>query len=120
MSKIQMVSMYGANRDRLIKALNNYESFDTQGAMHAFAYTPAMVNGYIDAGMLKRKPQYKDLIEDSLNEGIMYLVYSYATVIAWVTKAGKVRIPYVTYSATTTKHQKLCRDNLTGWIGEPT
>lgn len=92
MSKIQMVSMYGANRDRLIKALNNYESFDTQGAMHAFAYTPAMVNGYI-AGMLKQKPQYKDLIEDSLNEGIMYLVYSYATVIAWVTKAGKVRIP---------------------------
>ncbi|OKI45094.1 hypothetical protein A6A27_11790 [Micromonospora sp. CB01531] len=38
-----------------------------------------------------------------------YVVTSYGTPIAWVTLAGEVVIPPMTYSATTTRHQALVR-----------
>lgn len=42
---------------------------------------------------------------DNNGEGIIYVVRSYATPIAWVTKSGEIRIPATRYSVTTSKHQ---------------
>lgn len=41
-----------------------------------------------------------------------YVVYSYATPIAWVTDRGDVRIPETKYSVTTSKHQSYARQGL--------
>lgn len=43
---------------------------------------------------------------------IAYTVLSYGTPIAWVTADGTVKVPAVTYSPTTTRHQHLCRAHL--------
>ena len=39
----------------------------------------------------------------------IYVVYSWATPIAWVSDFGDVTVPWDTYSPTTTHHQGLCR-----------
>lgn len=46
---------------------------------------------------------------DRENPGISYVVYSYSTPIAWVCFDGRVVIPEVGYSVTTTRHQGMCR-----------
>lgn len=46
---------------------------------------------------------------DCDDPGISYVVYSYATPIAWVRADGVSVVPDVGYSATTTRHQNLCR-----------
>lgn len=47
-----------------------------------------------------------------LPEKPRYVVYSYATPIAWVDSQGFVTIPAVKYSATTSRGQHLCRTYL--------
>jgi hypothetical protein len=47
-------------------------------------------------------------------DNVDYLVYSYATPIAWTKKDGTVRIPNDRYSVTTGKHQSACRVWLKG------
>ena len=43
------------------------------------------------------------------DERHQYVVWSYATPIAWVTASGRVIIPDAKYSATTTRYQNKCR-----------
>jgi hypothetical protein len=40
---------------------------------------------------------------------ILYVVYSYATPIAWGPVGSPLYVPDAHYSATTTKHQNICR-----------
>jgi hypothetical protein len=44
------------------------------------------------------------LVSDMLYDGPVYVVYSYDTPIAWVTKSGREVKPSAKYSATTSKH----------------
>lgn len=46
---------------------------------------------------------------DERDHGLSYVVFSYATPIAWVRRDGVVVIPDVKYSATTSRGQHLCR-----------
>ena len=45
------------------------------------------------------------LVNDMVDDGPIYVVYSYQTPIAWVTKSGTEVHPPVRYSVTTSKHQ---------------
>ncbi|MEU8327329.1 hypothetical protein [Micromonospora sp. NPDC048839] len=49
---------------------------------------------------------------DAVPDAPAYIVSSYGTPIAWVTHARKVVIPDVTYSSTTTRHQRVVREAL--------
>ena len=57
---------------------------------------------------------WPDFVKDYYNllnreVGIDYVVYSYATPIAWHTEAGVWYIPAIKYSVTTSKHQNVVR-----------
>lgn len=49
------------------------------------------------------------LRRDLQTYGTLYVVYSYATPIAWGPVGGPLYVPDAHYSATTTKHQNICR-----------
>jgi hypothetical protein len=80
--------------------------FTSHGAMSA---VPGAVTetGWLPAHWVHR---YRD---DQNAPGIIYTVRSYATPIAWVRADGRIAMPPVTYSPTTTRHQNLCR----AWLG---
>lgn len=46
---------------------------------------------------------------DSTRHGIDLIIYSYATPIAWHVRGAGWRVPDVTYSVTTSRHQSLVR-----------
>jgi len=82
--------------------------FDSQGAMWARRY-----DGTQSAESLGR---YEPSVGDGLTvmrpgwriEGPLYVVYSYATPIAWITSSGSHHAPDVKYSPTTSGHQTMC------------
>lgn len=53
--------------------------------------------------------------EDYNNNLLAYVVTSYGTPIAWVTYTGKIYIPDVKYSVSTTRHQNLARSAYSGY-----
>ncbi|MEV4642754.1 hypothetical protein AB0J80_35965 [Actinoplanes sp. NPDC049548] len=59
----------------------------------------------------ERADRYMGLggVRDGVKDAPVYVVSSYGTPIAWVTQGGDVVIPEVTYSPTTTRHQKIAR-----------
>jgi hypothetical protein len=80
--------------------------FESHGAMRAVPYAPSST-GRLD-------PHWRWRYQDDQNApGIVYTVVSYQTPIAWVRADGRMVMPPVTYSATTTRHQNLCRT----WMG---
>jgi hypothetical protein len=83
------------------------KTFDTHGAMRATGYayesTGRMPNDWAE--------MYR---ADLRSPGISYVVFSYATPIAWVRTDGVTVIPEVAYSLTTTRHQNMCRAWLQG------
>ncbi|GAA4100962.1 hypothetical protein [Actinomadura miaoliensis] len=86
--------------------LAHLQPFDTHGAMSATPYAPGST-GRLPLAWARR---YDD---DRRSSGIIYTVRSYATPIAWVRADGRMVVPPVTYSPTTTRHQNLCR----AWLG---
>lgn len=54
--------------------------------------------------------------QDRDQGGVRYVVWSYATIIAWVTTGGTVCIPDEGYSVTTSRQQNLCR----AWLARHT
>jgi hypothetical protein len=86
--------------------LASLQPFDTHGAMSATPYAPS------STGRLPL-PWARQYASDCRAPGIVYTVHSYATPIAWVRADGRTVIPPVPYSATTTRHQNLCR----AWLG---
>jgi len=80
--------------------------FRSHGAMRAVALAPSST-GRLD-------PHWRWRYQDDQNApGIAYTVLSYETPIAWVRADGRMVMPPVTYSPTTTRHQNLCRR----WMG---
>jgi hypothetical protein len=49
-----------------------------------------------------------------IDDAPVYVVWSYGTPIAWVTSAGTPVVPDVKYSTTTSAHQSLAAEGLTG------
>jgi hypothetical protein len=79
----------------------------TAGNLHAERPTEL---GYVG----KLPDEWKHLLRvDDAAVGVDYVVYSYLTPIAWVTKDGDVRIPDVKYSVSTSRHQGIVRHALT-------
>ena len=82
--------------------LSNRIPFRSHGAMSAYAFalsrTGRLPMAWVDV--------YRS---DRENPGILYVVYSYATPIAWIRADGEVVIPDIGYSLTTTRHQGMCR-----------
>lgn len=85
-------------------ALDAGREFQTHGAMCA-RYTQ-----FPESGLLPEEHRLQ-LRADSEGQEI-YVVYSYATPIAWRTADGVVRVPDVRYSRTTGRHQSYVR----GWL----
>jgi hypothetical protein len=84
--------------------LARLEPFETYGALRATDWV----------SYTGRLPQEWDRqYGEDLRSGIRYTVLSYATPIGWVTTDGTVRIPDVSYSVTTSRHQSQVR----AWIG---
>jgi len=83
-------------------ALACRESFTTHGALSAAGFAPHQT-GRLPGEWVAR---YRS---DAASPGVIYAVTSYATPIAWVRQDGQVVIPDEGYSATTSRHQNLCR-----------
>lgn len=82
--------------------LGKRTSFQSYGAMSAY--------GFPLSGTGRLPVEWVELYRsDRENPGISYVVYSYATPIAWVRADGETVIPDVSYSLTTSRHQGLCR-----------
>lgn len=58
------------------------------------------------------EPYLSELRQNLIDYRVLYVVYSYATPIAWVLDDETIVIPDVTYSATTSRHQGIVRKNL--------
>lgn len=82
--------------------LSGRTPFQSHGAMRAHGF-PLGSTGRLPA-------EWVDVYRsDREKPGISYVVYSYATPIAWVREDGETVIPDVGYSVTTSRHQTLCR-----------
>lgn len=88
---------HGAGRPVLVNALRNREPFKTSGALYAET-SPI----YVNPGMLSNADDLNRYRAD--RDAITYVVYSYATPIAWVAN-GEVYIVSQRFSVTTSKHQ---------------
>ncbi|GAA4935822.1 hypothetical protein GCM10023224_15760 [Streptomonospora halophila] len=87
------------------RLLSAREPFRSHGALRADDF-PRSETG-------RMPPEWVAAYRSDRDEpGISYVVYSYATPIAWVRCDGEYVVPDVGYSVTTTRHQKLCR----GWL----
>jgi hypothetical protein len=110
---------HGAAYERTVQALRERKPFRRSG------YNMSAVEGCSSLHFFGELPREWSHIykmdagagwghdEGNYGEGIVYTVLSYETPIAWVTRAGLVRIPNVKYSTTTTQHQWTCRAHLT-------
>jgi hypothetical protein len=88
-AKIARRETVSGNSIRARACTPNSQPYGTGVLPHAFAHE---FNRAADAGI------------------ISYVVYSYATPIAWVLKNGEVIVPAVRYSVTTSRHQGVvCR-----------
>lgn len=66
---------------------------------------------YCDTGYLD--PEWRKILRaDEEKPGITYVVYSYATPIAWVCADGTITAPQREYGVTTSRHQRLVREGL--------
>jgi hypothetical protein len=75
------------------------------------------VSNQWDYGILPR--EFVDTFrEDVSNHGPVFVVYSYATPIAWITDDGRTECPDTRYSVTTSKSQGTARLALSVFSGE--
>jgi len=69
--------------------------------------TKVSENGYVSYGRLP-EPFRKALLHGTLNGSVDFVIYSYATPIAWHACGGWIAPP-VEYSKTTTQHQNVIK-----------
>jgi hypothetical protein len=95
---------YNGTRGRIHQAILQGEEFKTghmravkpyMGSPATLPYSPGRLEGDVLAMWREDKPQ------------VDYVIYSYATPIAWHTSDGNWVVPCVKYSNTTTRHQSL-------------
>ncbi len=79
------------------KAISRHEEFDTHGALYARTDPCGIGSGRLNQA---EAAQFWTDRPD-----IVYVVVSYATPIAWVTRSGRVHRVAQKFSVTTTKHQ---------------
>lgn len=91
---------YGAGRTRLEGALMDREPFTTGGALRGDTYP----NGTSTWESGRLSGEDLDTFKQDAST-ITYIVFSYATPIAWVTRSGKVHHVAQRFSPTTSKHQ---------------
>lgn len=97
------MATHGKARTSTIRALGNREPFKRNGFNMRGESGATFLKGYLPDAYWE---QYSTLASNGM---ITYTVLSYNTPIAWVTVSGTVVIPDVSYSATTTHHQSLCK-----------
>lgn len=93
---------------------NSPEIAEALAAQQPFAIANFMATSQpIESDTLGVLPSpFRETLHQALiDHRVTYVVYSYDTPIAWVLD-HKVVVPDVTYSVTTSKHQKVVRDNL--------
>lgn len=91
------------NAAAIARAIRQGEDFATSGALKGIA-NPWWVNsGYM------RDSDSAAMYAARDNAGIDYVIYSYATPIAYRTADGQWTIPDAKYSVTTSKHQSTIR-----------
>lgn len=96
------MAIHGQTRDKVIAALTDRVPFrNSTGSFRG-------VNQKDGTGRLEG-----DTLAEFRAADVTYVVYSYGTPIAWVTRSGLVRIPGTRYSVTTSNHQGLARAYLT-------
>jgi hypothetical protein len=87
---------------RFRDALASLQSFRTSGALRGESFGNCPPGAYIEAGRLPNP--WRRLLRDA--EGIAYVVFSYATPIAWLDAATGVWVCVdVKFSQTTSCHQ---------------
>lgn len=91
------------NAATIAHAIRQGEDFTTSGALEGIA-NPRWVN----SGRM-RDSDSAPLYSARDNIGIDYVIYSYATPIAYRTTDGNWTIPDAKYSVTTSKHQSTIR-----------
>lgn len=96
---INRVGIHGAGRDKLDHALRNLEAFQTGGSFRAEETSCAYTYGELN------QTECAKLKAD--NGNLRYVVYSYATPIAWVTKDNRVYRVAQKFSVTTSRHQSV-------------
>jgi len=103
---MEIIRQYGRHwsrdRDRLATCLADGLAFRS-GAMHG-----ARASHYNSAGRLDGLARSAYLAADYRGE-LAYIIYSYATPIAWRTSDGSWFLPTDSYSVTTSRHQTLIR-----------
>lgn len=89
-----------------MKQVTNYAAHESIAKMEPFTNSTGNLTGRTSCDGFGRLPrQYRDSVSDAT-----YVVYSYATPIAWVDFWGEVVIPAETYSRTTScRHQPVAR-----------
>jgi hypothetical protein len=96
------------NRRKVIEGvacLDNFEVGTVRGAWYP--------NGTgFDLGKLP--PEWHSKIRDLVDTPV-YVIYSYATPIAWRTAGGPWVVPDVRYSGTTLHHMSLARQGMRAW-----
>ena len=91
------------NATMIARAIKGMEDFKTSGALKGVA-SP----WWVDSGYM-RDSDSAAMYSARDNIGIDYVIYSYATPIAYRTNNGEWTIPDAKYSVTTSKHQSTIR-----------
>lgn len=99
----QYPTKHGRNLQNTINAIGARQSFNNSSRSYDSLWARTSPG---DVGYL-RGPWLDLLVED--RPTIEYVVYSYATPIAWWSKEHGWRMPDIKYSVTTSRHQSLVR-----------
>lgn len=85
---------------QVVDLIGNHKPFKTSGGLHAEAEPNVVTSGQLEDAE-------REAFDDAMRNGggIVYVVYSYATPIAWVRKDGVAHIVDQRFSVTTSKHQ---------------
>lgn len=87
-------------------ALHRHEEFKTHGSLKGLRHNPS--DRVTRLGDLERKSPNRAV--DLQVAAVDFVVYSYDTPIAWHTVRRGWVVPTVTYSITTTEHQRLIKE----------
>lgn len=89
-------------KNSTVHAITDRVTFRTYGALSGrmCEYMPY-------AGQLPA--EFDDKLSASFDDGPVFVVFSYATPIAWITADGTMTVPDTRYSVTTTRHQSAAR-----------
>lgn len=98
-----------------MKRVNNRQTVPHIEHEDGFLTHNQTIRGEVDPGFVYATGRLPDGWRKVLPNDARYVVWSYVTPIAWVTRDGLFVIPAVKYSPTTSNHQGLVRQ---AWRGK--